>query len=829
MTNKLYKLMDWAAIEAIVYSEEDDPHKILGIHAVTGGKLAQVFYPEAVEAVLHTKNKDYPMEQADEEGFYAVLIPKNTSTENYSFTVTMEDGTKHDFYDPYGFKPVIDKKDAEKFNRGIHYEIYHLLGAHPYVIDGIHGVLFAVWAPNAMRVSVVGDFNHWDGRVHQMRRLWDSGIFELFIPVANIGDNYKFEIKAKGGLTFLKSDPYAFYSQKRPETASVVYDLAGFTWSDDKWMEQRKKLNSHKAPVSILEVHLGSFAKPDDGRDFYNYRELAPMIASYVKEMGYTHIELMPVMEHPFDASWGYQVIGYYSPTSRYGTPDDFRFFMNYLHENGIGVILDWVPAHFPRDTHGLSNFDGTCLYEHEDPRQGFHPHWGTLIYNYGRPEVKNYLIANVLYWAKEFHADGIRMDAVASMLYLDYGKKDGEWVANMYGGKENLEAMEFLKHLNSIMKKAEPSVLMIAEESTAWPNVTGDVKKDGLGFDYKWNMGWMNDFLDYMRCDPLFRAGRHGELTFSMIYAYSEKFVLVLSHDEVVHGKSSLIGKMPGEVPEKFANLRAAYGFMMMHPGKKLLFMGQDIGEFNEWNEERSVDWDLLQYDDHKKLKDYVSELNKFYREHPALYELDESAEGFEWINNISADENVLVFLRKTGKEKETLLVVCNFSGVDRKDYKIGVPYEGKYKEIFNSDAKKFGGKGFVNTKMSASKEDECDEREESIRIKSAAFSVAVFSHTPFTAKEKAEIEKQKELERKRRIEEERLRKAKEAENIAKEAAKEAIEKAKEAEKMAKEAERAAKEALKRAEEESQYAKELEERAIELEKQRKKIEVEKA
>ncbi len=822
MTNKLYKLMDWAAIEAIVYSEEDNPHKILGIHSVSGGKLVQVFYPEAIEAVLHTKGKDYPMEQADEEGFYAVLIPKNTSTDNYSFTVTMEDGTKHDFYDSYGFEPVIDKKDAEKFNKGINYEIYHLLGAHPYVIDGIHGVLFAVWAPNAMRVSVVGDFNHWDGRVHQMRRLWDSGIFELFIPMANIGDNYKFEIKAKGGLTFLKADPYAFYSQKRPENASVVYDLAGFSWNDDKWMEQRKEVNSHKTPMSILEVHLGSFAKPDDGRDFYNYRELAPMIASYVKEMGYTHIELMPIMEHPFDASWGYQVIGYYSPTSRYGTPDDFRFFMNYLHQNGIGVILDWVPAHFPRDTHGLSNFDGTCLYEHEDPRQGFHPHWGTLIYNYGRPEVKNYLISNVLYWAKEFHADGIRMDAVASMLYLDYGKNDGEWIANMYGGKENLEAMEFLKHLNSIMKKMEPSVLMIAEESTAWPNVTGEIKKDGLGFDYKWNMGWMNDFLDYMRCDPLFRAGRHGELTFSMIYAYSEKFVLVLSHDEVVHGKASLIGKMPGEVPEKFANLRAAYGFMMMHPGKKLLFMGQDIGEFNEWNEERSVEWELLQYDDHKKLKGYVAELNKFYKEHPALYELDEKAEGFEWINNISADENVVIFLRKTGKEKETLLVACNFSGVDREDYKIGVPFAGKYKEIFNSDAKKFGGSGFANTKILVSKDDECDEREESIRIKLPAFSVTVFSYTPFTAKEKAEIEKKKELERQRRLEEERLRKAVEAENVAKAAAEEAKVRAREAERMAKEA-------LKRAEEESQYAKELAEKAKELEKQRKKIEVEKA
>ncbi|MCH5281858.1 MAG: 1,4-alpha-glucan branching protein GlgB [Lachnospiraceae bacterium] len=821
MNRKLYKLMDWAAIEAIVYSEEDDPHKLLGIHTVTGGKLAQMFYPEAVKAVLHTKSKDYNMELADEEGYFAVLLPKTADTDGYSYTVTMEDGTTREFYDPYAFSPIISKKDTEKFNKGIHYEIYHLLGAHPYVIDGIRGVLFAVWAPNAMRVSVVGDFNHWDGRVHQMRRLWNSGIFELFIPTANVGDNYKFEIKARGGLTFLKSDPYAFSCQKRPENASVVCSLDGFTWNDDAWMEQRKKNATHNVPMSILEIHLGSFAKPDDDREFYTYRELAPKIVSYVKEMGYTHIELMPVMEHPFDASWGYQVIGYYAPTSRYGTPDDFKYFMNLLHENGIGVILDWVPAHFPRDTHGLSNFDGTCLYEHLDPRKGFHPHWGTLIFNYGRPEVQNYLIANAMYWADEYHADGIRMDAVASMLYLDYGKNDGEWVANMYGGKENLEAMEFLKHLNSMMKKKDPSVLMIAEESTAWPGVTESVKKDGLGFDYKWNMGWMNDFLDYMRTDPLFRAGKHGELTFSMIYTYSENFILVLSHDEVVHGKSSMLGKMPGEVHEKFANLRAAYGYMMFHPGKKLLFMGQDLGEFKEWNEERSIEWKLLEYDDHKKLNGYIAALNSFYKEHPALYELDEMPEGFEWINNISANENVLVFLRKNKKEKETLLVVCNFSGVDLKEYKIGVPYPGKYKEIFNSDAKKFGGKGFTNTKAVASDDEECDERKDSIKVKSPAFSVIAFSYTPFTAKEKEEIKKQKELERKRRIKEEKKRQAILAETEAKTAAREAKERAERADLEAKEA-------LKRAMEEARIAQELEKKAKALETKRKKIEVEK-
>lgn len=820
MTNKLYKLMDWAAIEGIVYSEEDQPQNILGVHPVTGGNLVQMFYPEAVEATLHTKNKEYAMEMADDAGFFAVLIPKTVSLEKYSFSVKMEDGSTDTFYDSYAYEPVISKKDTEKFNAGIHYEIYHLLGAHPYVIDGVHGVLFAVWAPNAMRVSVVGDFNHWDGRIHQMRRLWDSGIFELFIPKANIGDNYKFEIKAKGGLTFLKADPYAVLSQKRPDNASVVYDLTGFSWTDDEWVSNRKKTDIHKNPMSILEIHLGSFAKPDDGRDFYNYRELAEKVAKYAKETGYTHVELMPIMEHPFDGSWGYQVIGYYAPTSRYGKPEDFQYFVNYLHKEGIGVILDWVPAHFPRDTHGLCGFDGTHLYEPTDRRRAEHPHWGTLIFDYGRPEVKNYLIANALYWIKEYHADGIRMDAVASMLYLDYGRNDGDWIPNMYGGKENLDAVEFLKHLNSVVKKEDPSVLMIAEESTAWPNVTGDVKSESLGFDYKWNMGWMNDFLDYIKCDPLFRAGRHGELTFSMIYAYSERFILSLSHDEVVHGKASLIGKMPGDIPEKFANLRASYGYMMMHPGKKLLFMGQDLAEFDEWNEERSVEWDLLKYDDHKNMHQYVTALNDFYKTHPALYELDESSDGFEWINNISGNENTLVFLRKTKNVKDMLVIVCNFSGVDRKDYKIGVPYPGKYKEIFNSDLKKYGGNGYTNAKAISSELDECDEREESIKITSPAFSVVAFSYIPFTEKEKAAIEEKRAIAKQKREESLKLQELIAQEDEVKEAAIAARA-------VAQEAELIAKDALKKSMDAAQKAQDLEKRAKDLENKRKKFEEE--
>ena len=820
MTNKLYKLMDWAAIEGIVYSEEDQPQNILGVHPVAGGNLVQMFYPEAIEATLHTKNKEYAMEMADDAGFFAVLIPKTVSLEKYSFSVKLEDGSTDIFYDSYAYEPVISKKDTEKFNAGIHYEIYHLLGAHPYVIDGVNGVLFAVWAPNAMRVSVVGDFNHWDGRIHQMRRLWDSGIFELFIPKANIGDNYKFEIKAKGGLTFLKADPYAVLSQKRPDNASVVYDLTGFSWTDDEWISNRKKSDIHKKPMSVLEIHLGSFAKPDDGRDFYNYRELAEKVAKYAKETGYTHVELMPVMEHPFDGSWGYQVIGYYAPTSRYGKPEDFQYFVNYLHKEGIGVILDWVPAHFPRDTHGLCGFDGTHLYEPTDRRRAEHPHWGTLIFDYGRPEVKNYLIANALYWIKEYHADGIRMDAVASMLYLDYGRNDGDWIPNMYGGKENLEAVEFLKHLNSVVKKEDSSVLMIAEESTAWPNVTGDVKSESLGFDYKWNMGWMNDFLDYIKCDPLFRAGRHGELTFSMIYAYSERFILSLSHDEVVHGKASLIGKMPGDIPEKFANLRASYGYMMMHPGKKLLFMGQDLAEFDEWNEERSVEWDLLKYDDHKNMHQYVTELNEFYASHPALYELDESSDGFEWINNISGNENTLVFLRKTKNVKDMLVVVCNFSGVDRKDYKIGVPYPGKYKEIFNSDLKKYGGNGYTNAKAISSDLDECDEREESIKIISPAFSVVAFSYIPFTEKEKMAIEEKRAIAKQKREESRKLQELIAQEDEIKEAAIAARA-------VAQEAELIAKDALKKSMDAAQKAQDLEKRAKDMENKRKKFEEE--
>ncbi len=731
MNSKLYKLMNWARIEGVVYSEEDHPHDILGAQMVSGGTLIQTFQPYAKQVSVLIKNQDHiiPMELVDEEGFFAVLI-KDKSKFEYTYQSVLKDGTIREVKELYNYGSTVSVREARKFNAGLHYGVYDMLGAHIREMNGVNGTSFAVWAPNAIRVSVVGDFNQWDGRINQMRRIADTGVFEIFIPDVGEGEIYKYEIKIKGGLLVLKADPYAFGAQLRPDTASVVRKIDGYPWKDTKWLKNRKDKQQKDSPISVYEVHLASFKKPESGEAFYNYKEIAPILADYVKDMGYTHVELMPVMEHPLDESWGYQTTGYYAPTSRYGTPEDFMYFMNYMHINDIGVILDWVPAHFPRDAYGMSNFDGTCLYEHQDPRQGFHPQWGTLIYNYGRPEVRNYLIANALFWIKRYHADGIRMDAVASMLYLDYGKKDGEWIANIYGGNENLEAVEFIKHLNSILKKENEDVLLIAEESMAWPMVTGDLKDGGLGFDYKWNMGWMNDFLGYMRYHPYDRTHHFGELTFSMIYAYSERFILALSHDEVVYGKSSLIGKMPGEREQKFANLRASLTYMMMHPGKKLLFMGQDIGEFDEWSESREIEWNLLQYDEHQGIHRLIQALNAFYKSHPALYKLDYKHEGFEWINNISANENIIVFLRKSYEENETLLVVCNFGENAQDNYKIGVPSPGKYKEILNTDAILFGGTGLTNPRLKQSKKDECDNRENSIRIKIAPLSVCVFQY---------------------------------------------------------------------------------------------------
>ena len=736
MTDKLYELMDWPAIEGIVYSEEDRPDKLLGAHVVKSGILVQCFMPGAVSVTLVKKKpvKRYEMELADEAGFFAVLVPGKRVFE-YEFEVTMEDGRTFVREDTYAYGTTIAEEDIKAFNAGVNYEVYNMLGAHRCEVRSVSGnttfgTRFAVWAPNALRVSIVGDFNDWDGRVYQMVRR-NGGVFELFIPEDLSGQCYKYEIKNKAGIAFLKADPYAFDSELRPDTASMVCDLDGFLWKDEKWLSKRADKSFENEPMSVYELHLGTFMKPKDGREFYTYTELAPMVIDYVKKMNYTHVELMPITEHPYDGSWGYQVTGYYAPTKRYGTPKDFMNFVDELHRAGIGVIMDWVPAHFPKDAFGLAWFDGSCLYEYSDPRIGEHKEWGTLVFDYGRNEVKNFLIGSALFFIDKYHIDGIRMDAVASMLYRDYSRRPGEWIANIYGGNEHLEACEFLKHINSIIKKRVPDVCLIAEESTAYPMITGNVKEGGLGFDMKWNMGFMNDFISFMSLDPLYRKYHYGELLFSMIYAYSEKFMLAFSHDEVVHGKASMIGKMPGDTHGlKFANLRVLYGYMFMHPGKKMLFMGQDFGQFDEWNESEELQWGLLKYDEHAKMQKYVADLNKFYTDNAPLYELDYTTDGFEWINNISANEVITVFLRKDSKGNN-LLVVANFTPVARANYKIGVPFAGKYKEIFNSDSEAYGGNGYINRRVKTSKKDECDGREDSIRITVPPLGISVFRCT--------------------------------------------------------------------------------------------------
>lgn len=742
MDEKLYRLMNWPEIEAIVYSEHDKPHQVLGPKVTSEGVLVATFNPTAskisvlIEHTKEEKKTEYPMEKVDASGFFSVLLPSK-HIPKYEFQVTYDNGIVIKEEDPYRFLGILDEQDMMKFNEGLHDKIYDKLGAHMTTMDGVEGVSFAVWAPNAIRVSVVGDFNMWDGRRHPMERRTLAGVFELFIPRIPKGSIYKYEIKIKGGMVVLKSDPYANFAEVRPANASKIWNIDCYQWNDDAWLAKRKETEYERAPMNIYEVQIGSFKRPkEEGKEFYTYKELAPILTEYVCEMGYTHIELLPIMEYPYDGSWGYQVTGYYAPTSRYGTPDDFMYLVDYLHQHEIGVILDWVPAHFPTDAHGLANFDGTCLYEHRDPKQGMHPHWGTLIYNYGRPQVANFLIANALFWIEKYHMDGIRMDAVASMLYLDYGKEEGEWIPNMYGGNENLEAIEMLSKLNRKIKERNDGSFVIAEESTAWPKVSHKVEDGGLGFDFKWNMGWMNDFIDYMTCDPLFRKGRQGELTFSMVYAYSERFILILSHDEVVHEKCSMLEKMPGTDDLKFANLRVAYGFMYAHPGKKLLFMGQEFAQRREWDENTQLQWELLEVEAHTQMQTYVKELNHLYLSHKALYEYDYDSVGFEWIDTMDSDRSILIFLRKTKKEEETLLVVCNFTPVVYQNYKIGVPFQGKYKEIFNSDAVCFGGSGATNPRVKQSKEVEVHERSHSINIKVPPLGISIYSCTPMVGK---------------------------------------------------------------------------------------------
>ena len=623
----------------------------------------------------------------------------------------------------------ISELDTYLFAKGTHYEIYEKMGAHLAEEDGKAGTYFSVWAPNARSVSVVGDFNNWDRTAHPMQPVQQSGIWDIFVPGVKAGDLYKFAVETSQGYTVLKADPYGNQSQLRPDNASVVADIRYFDWTDQAWRKahQEKKTES---PMAIYEVHPGSWKKdPSMPGEFYNFKKLAVELADYVLEMGYTHVELIGLSEHPFDGSWGYQVSGYYAPTARYGTPADFMYFVNYMHDHGIGVILDWVPAHFPKDEFGLGRFDGTALYEHQDPRKGEHPEWGTYCFNYGRTEVSNFLVANALFWIEKFHVDGLRVDAVASMLYLDFGRSSGNWIPNEDGGNQNYEAITFLKHLNSIVAQRNPGAMMIAEESTAWPKVTGDVDDGGLGFTYKWNMGWMHDFLEYMKCDPIFRKYHQNQITFSFMYAYSEKYVLVLSHDEVVHLKKSMIYKMPGTMPEKFGNLRAAYGLMMMHPGKKLLFMGQDFAQTAEWNEAKSLDWHLLEkYPEHQQLNHYYCDLLHFYQNEPALYELDDSPEGFAWINGSDAEHNMLTFCRMTKDKKNCLLCHFNFSPVAYENFQSGVLCPGTYTEVFNSNAAEYGGTGLVNPEPIEAVKESWDFKDYSIKYHLGAYGVCIF-----------------------------------------------------------------------------------------------------
>ncbi len=625
--------------------------------------------------------------------------------------------------------------DMYLFGQATHYDIYKKLGAHPAEIRKKKGILFDVWAPHAAEVYVIGTFNDWNETANPMRRLEPAGIgiFEAFIPKAELGDLYKYLIITPDGRKLYKADPYANYAEVRPGTASRIADIEHFKWTDDKWMDKRKQTEDvYAEPMAIYEVHLGSWmrhpGREDDG--YYSYREMAAALTKYVKGMGYSHVELMGISEYPYDGSWGYQVTGYYAPTSRYGTPEDFVYLVNYLHKHGIGVILDWVPAHFPKDAHGLADFDGCPLYEYADPRMGEHPEWGTKIFDYGKSEVKNFLIGSALMWIEHYHIDGLRVDAVASMLYLDYGKKEGQWIANKYGENKNLEAIEFFRHINTLITGRNHGTVMIAEESTAWPMVTGPADKGGLNFTYKWNMGWMHDFLDYMSLDPYFRKNNHHKMTFAMSYNNSEKYILVLSHDEVVHLKKSMWEKMPGDEEDKFRNLKSAYSFMMGHPGKKLLFMGQDFGQLREWSEERELDWYLMEEPRHRQLNEYFRELLHIYRKYPAMYEQDSDWNGFEWINADDADRSIYSFVRKSKNGKNSLLFVCNMTPVARDDYRVGVPKKGTYHLLLNSNEVRFGGTEADKSRPASYKavKSECDGREYSISYPLPPFGVAVF-----------------------------------------------------------------------------------------------------
>lgn len=689
-------------IDRLVGLVHRDPHHVLGAHPVSSGVVVRAFRPDAVEMRVLPDDPNVAarqMERIHPAGLFATCFEGWSVPFRYRLEVRDHRGQVYAFRDAYVFLPTLGDLDLHLIAQGKHWRLYEVLGAQVRTVDGISGVSFAVWAPNARRVSVVGDWNGWDGRYHLMRLLGSSGIWELFIPDVSPGARYKYEIVTFDGRVVLKQDPLAFQTELRPGTAAVVRGPLQHPWTDQTWMTRRATQDPLRSPMSIYEVHLGSWMRvPEEGHRWLTYRELAPKLADYVEKMGFTHVELLPIAEHPYDGSWGYQVTGYYAPTARYGTPDDFRALVDELHGRGIGVILDWVPAHFPRDEWSLARFDGTALYEHADPRQGEHPDWGTLVFNYGRHEVRNFLIANALYWLDVFHVDGLRVDAVASMLYLDYSRRPGEWVPNRYGGRENLEAIEMLRELNELVHAHFPGTVTIAEESTAWPGVSRPTYVGGLGFTFKWNMGWMHDTLKYFSLDPIYRRYHHNQLTFGLMYAFSENFVLPLSHDEVVHMKGSLIGKMSGDPWQKFANLRALLGYMWCHPGKKLLFMGGEFAQLREWNYETSLDWHLLNDPRHAGVATLVRDLNRFYREHPELWEADTEPAGFEWIVVHDSEQSVAAFARFDRTRMRHVVCVLNATPVVRYNYRMGVPAAGYYREAINTDGAAYGGSNVGN-----------------------------------------------------------------------------------------------------------------------------------
>jgi 1,4-alpha-glucan branching enzyme len=673
-----------------------NPHGFLGAHPARGGVVVRVYRPEARSVRVQPMGVE--LEPDDSTGVFEGLVPGADLPLRYELEVTYPDGNTFTLHDPYAFLPTLGELDVWLAAQGRHEELYTKLGAHVREVDGVAGVAFAVWAPSARGVAVVGDFNGWDGRLHPMRSLGSAGIWELFVPDVPLGSHYKFEIRGSDGSLKLKADPLAFRTEVPPGTSSVV-DRSEHEWQDDGWLAYRRAQQPHAGPMSVYEVHLGSWRlNPLEGNRALTYLELADELGAYVEDMGFTHVELLPVMEHPFSGSWGYQVTGYFAPTARFGTPDDFRTFVDRLHARGIGVILDWVPAHFPRDDWALARFDGTALYEHADPRRGEHPDWGTLVFNFGRHEVRNFLLASALYWLREHHADGIRVDAVASMLYLDYSRKAGEWVPNQYGGNEDLDAIAFLRELNEVAYGRESGVIMAAEESTAWPGVSRPTYVGGLGFGFKWNMGWMHDTLSYFNHEPIHRQYHHHELTFSLIYAFSENFLLPLSHDEVVHGKGSLLSKMPGDRWQQLANLRALYGFMWAHPGKKLLFMGGELAQEQEWRASGSLDWHLLERADHAGVQQLVRDLNHVYRAEPALWEVDFDGAGFRWLEPNDAAANTLAFSRLSRDGKRLVVCVCNLSPVVRERYRLGLPRAGRWREALNTDSALYGGSNIGN-----------------------------------------------------------------------------------------------------------------------------------